>query len=128
MSRKIFMKLRFDIEKFPKEKYYKGKKGTYGELDIVLSVDAPYVKQFDDGNVKRNFASVSMPQSKDEREAGKDKHYLDNWDINITSVGEMRGKEYVKDQKWYDTVEAIVNEATGETVEVVEDPKGDLPF
>jgi len=128
MSRKIFMKLKFDIEKFPKEKFYKGKKGTYGELDIVLNLDDPYVQQFDDGNVKRNFASVSMPQSVEEREADKPKEYIKNWDINVTSVGEMIDKKYIKDQKWYDNVEAIVNEATGETVEVVEDPKGDLPF
>ena len=41
--RKLFGKLKFNIEEFPKPNYVKGKKGTYGEVDIVVNIDDPKV-------------------------------------------------------------------------------------
>ena len=47
MNRKLFAKLKFDIEEFLRL-IKKGAKGTYGEIDIVINIDDPYV--FKNGN------------------------------------------------------------------------------
>ena len=120
MSRKIFAKLKFDIEKYPKPNYYKGKKGTYGEIDIVINVDDPY--EFPNGG--KTFSNVSLPQTQEDRKNEVPRTYLDGWNLVINSVGNMVDGKFVKDEEWYknhkqDTVPDTVSST---------DDKGDLPF
>ena len=122
MSRKIFAKLKFDIEKYPKTNYYKGKKGTYGEIDIVINVDDPY--EFPNGG--KTFSNVSLPQTKEDEKNKVPRTYLDGWNLVINSVGHSEtlsdgSRKYIRDEEWYknhkqDTVQDTVSD------------KGDLPF
>jgi hypothetical protein len=68
MSKLIAVKI--DLNKIDKEKHlYKGKKGLYLDLDVWIN-DTP--DQYD------NDASVSINQSKEQRENGESKVYVGN--------------------------------------------------
>jgi hypothetical protein len=67
MARLIGAKL--DLNKIPKEKIFKGKKGDY--IDVTIAIN-------DEEDQYGNDASISMSQSKEEREAGGGKTYLGN--------------------------------------------------
>lgn len=58
-----------DLSKLPKEKMIKGKKGTY--INLSLSVN-------DETNEYGGNASVSVAQSKEERDAKQKKLYVGN--------------------------------------------------
>tara|TARA_R100000231_G_C5284618_1_gene152697 strand:+ start:269 stop:646 length:378 start_codon:yes stop_codon:yes gene_type:complete len=125
MSRKIFAKLNFNIEQYPKDNWTKGKKGTYGDIDIVINIDDPHV--FENGN--KNYSNISLPQTKEDRENEVPKDYLNGWTLVINSVGRMVDGKFIKDEEWYknnkqDTVPDKVEDTVKDTV----DDKGDLPF
>ena len=86
--RKLFGKLKFNIEEFPKPNYYKGKKGTYGEVDVVINVDDP--KVFSNGN--KQFGSFSLPQTQEDRKNQVPRTYLDGWVLDLNSVGSDKAK------------------------------------
>lgn len=58
-----------DLSKLPKEKMVKGKKGTY--INLTLSIN-------DQTNKFGSNASVTLAQSKEDREAKQDKVYVGN--------------------------------------------------
>lgn len=58
-----------DLTKLPKEKMIKGKKGTY--INLSLSVN-------DETNQYGSNASVTLSQTKEERDAKQDKLYVGN--------------------------------------------------
>ena len=120
MSRKIFGKLNFNIEQYPKDNWVKGKQGTYGEVDIIINIDDPHV--FSNGN--KQYASVMLPQPLDNQD--KDRDYLNGWVLSINSVGHSEeqkdgSKKYFRDEEWY-------KNNRQDTVEDTVDDKGDLPF
>lgn len=68
MSRLIAVKI--DLNKIDKEKHlYKGQKGLYLDLDVWVN---------DEPDQYGNDASVSINQSKEQREAGEKKVYVGN--------------------------------------------------
>ena len=118
--RKLFGKLKFNIEEFPKPNYVKGKMGTYGEVDVVINIDDP--KVFRNGN--KQYGSFSLPQTQEDRKNEVPRTYLNGWVLDINSVGSGQGKDYKRDEEWYknnkqDTVQDTVSST---------DDKGDLPF
>ena len=61
-----------DLSKLPKEKMIKGKKGTY--INLSLSVN-------DETNQYGSNASVTLSQTKEERDAKQDKLYVGNGQV-----------------------------------------------
>ncbi|MBC8304200.1 MAG: hypothetical protein H8E55_51640 [Pelagibacterales bacterium] len=88
-----------NVEKFPKEKYIKGKKGVYQNLTVVINNE---VDQFGFN------AKVFVSQTTEERKAKTPKIYVGN------------GKVVWTDGK--------VNTAKQEVVQASEDDLTDLPF
>jgi len=88
-----------NVEKFPKDKYIKGKKGVYQNLTVVLNDE---VDQFGFN------AKVFVSQTTEERKAKTPKIYVGN------------GKVVWTDGK--------VNTAKQEVVQASEDDLTDLPF
>jgi len=70
------IKARIDVQKLPKEKFYKGKKGVYYEF--ILSIN-------DDTNQYGQNVSISDSQTLEEREAKKPKLYLGNGEVVWTN-------------------------------------------
>jgi len=120
MNRKLFAKLNFNIEEFPKPNYKKGKKGVYGEIDIVINIDDPYV--FKNGN--KQYASISLPQTQEDRQNKIPRTYLNGWVLDINSVGSGNGEDYKRDEEWYNNNK---QDTVPDTVSSTDD-KGDLPF
>jgi len=120
MSRKIFGKLKFNIEEFPKPNYVKGKKGTYGEVDMVISIDDPY--EFKNGN--KTYSNTSLPQTKDDRQNEVPRTYMNGWTFVINSVGTMEDGKFIRDEEWYNKHK---QDTVPDTVSSTDD-KGDLPF
>ena len=67
MSKLLSVKV--NLDKVDKEKLYKGKKGTYLDLDVWIN---------DEPDDYGNDASASQSLSKEEREAGVSKNYIGN--------------------------------------------------
>lgn len=88
-----------NVEKFPKDKYIKGKKGVYQNLTVVLNDE---VDQFGFN------AKIFVSQTTEERKAKTPKIYVGN------------GKVVWTDGK--------VNTAKQEVVQASEDDLTDLPF
>tara|TARA_R100001530_G_scaffold133837_1_gene107791 strand:+ start:1015 stop:1308 length:294 start_codon:yes stop_codon:yes gene_type:complete len=88
-----------NVEKFPKEKYIKGKKGVYQNLTVVLNDE---VDQFGFN------AKIFVSQTTEERKAKTPKIYVGN------------GKVVWTDGK--------VNTAKQEVIQASEDDLTDLPF
>ena len=70
------MKANIDLNKIPKDKIYKGKKGNY--LPIVITINDELGNYGDSG-------PIIVEQTKDEREAKVDKVYLGNVKIVWTN-------------------------------------------
>lgn len=64
-----------DLSKLPKEKIVKGKKGTYINLSLSLN---------DETNSYGQNASVTIAQSKEERDAKQDRVYVGNGKVTWT--------------------------------------------
>jgi hypothetical protein len=71
------MKANIDLNKIPKDKIYKGKKGSY--LPIVITINDELGNYGDSG-------PIIVEQTKDERDAKADKVYLGNVKIVCTNV------------------------------------------
>lgn len=63
------LSLSIDVTKLDKTRYYKGKKGTYANLDVWID---------DEEDQYGNHASVCESLTKEEREAGAKKNYVGN--------------------------------------------------
>jgi len=87
----IIMNAQIKINQVPKEKYYKGKKGTYLNV-VVTAYENP-------DNFGQNV-TITEPQSQEEREAKKPKNYWGNGNVVFSSgnVGVIP-KEVVTDYK-----------------------------
>ena len=70
------MKANIDLNKIPKDKIYKGKKGSY--LPIVITINDELGNYGDSG-------PIIVEQTKDERDAKADKVYLGNVKIVWTN-------------------------------------------
>ena len=70
------MKANIDLNKIPKDKIYKGKKGSY--LPIVITINDELGNYGDSG-------PIIVEQTKDERDAKVDKVYLGNVKIVWTN-------------------------------------------
>jgi len=57
-----------NVEAIPKEKIFKGKKGSYVNMTMFINDESKF----------GNNASIAISQSKDEREAGGETTYLGN--------------------------------------------------
>ena len=81
------IKARIDVQKLPKEKFYKGKKGVYYEF--ILSIN-------DDTNQYGQNVSISDSRTLEEREAKKPKLYLGNGEVVWTNdIIKLAEKEQV---------------------------------
>ena len=69
MSKGKLITLSIDVTKVPKERIFKGQKGSYMDLDVWINEDADQYG---------NHASANLRQSKEEREAGDKKIYVGN--------------------------------------------------
>ena len=78
------IKLKIDVTKIDKSRLFAGQKGKYLDLDVWLDEDKP--DQFG------NTASVAHAQSKEEREAKKDKIFLGNGKVWWRSPGAGSGE------------------------------------
>lgn len=67
MSR--LLSLSIDVTKLDKSRFYKGKSGTYANLDVWIN---------DEPDQYGNHASVSENLTKEERESGAKKNYVGN--------------------------------------------------
>lgn len=98
------LNLSINVEALPKEKFVKGKKGTY--YNFTVSVN-------DKTNDYGQNVSVFDGQTKEEREAGKAKNYLGNGKV-VWTDGKILKAEYQEQTQ----------EATTNQPEVTDD----LPF
>lgn len=67
MNNSKLLSISIDVSKLNKDRFYKGKKGTYASLDVWVS---------DEPDQYGNDASVSESLSKEEREAKTKKNYV----------------------------------------------------
>lgn len=72
------MSAKIDVNKIDKSKLFKGAKGTYLDVTIVLNDEAD---QFG------NTVSIIQSQTKEERDAKSDKNYLGNGKVFWSSEG-----------------------------------------
>lgn len=81
-----------DVTKIPKDKLFKGEKGLYLDLSIVVNDESRY----------GNNVSISVGQTKEERENKVDKIYLGNakviWTDNKVSLAQKDGEETPDDK------------------------------
>lgn len=91
-----------NLQDLPKEKFIQGKKGVY--YDFTLSVN-------DDTNQFGKNVSVYDSQTKEEREAKKDKHYIGSGQV-----------------VWTDGNCVTAKREKGEAQETVAATTNDLPF
>lgn len=96
--------LSIDVEKLPKQKFVKGKKGTYYNFTIAVNDETKF----------GNNVSAYDSQTKEEREAKKNRDYIGNGKVVWTD-----GSIVVAERE-----EQVAQPQT--TVEVESD--GDLPF
>jgi len=96
--------LSIDVEKLPKQKFVKGKKGTYYNFTIAVNDETRY----------GNNVSAYDSQTKEEREAKKNRDFIGNGKVVWTD-----GNIVVAERE-----EQVAQPQT--TVEVESD--GDLPF
>jgi len=92
------MSAKIDVNKIDKTKLFKGAKGTYLDVTIVLNDEAD---QFG------NTVSIIQSQTKEERDAKSDKNYLGNGKVFWSSDG---------------------SSAPNKAVEQIEDDSDSLPF
>ncbi len=79
--------LSIDVEKLPKQKFVKGKKGTYYNFTLVVNDETRF----------GNNVSAYDSQTKEEREAKKNRNYIGNgkviWTEGIIAVAEKEEQE-----------------------------------
>jgi len=80
-----------DLSKLPKEKIVKGKKGTYINLSMSLN---------DQTNAYGQNASVTVAQSKEERDAKEDRVYVGNGKVAWTdgSIAKAEAQDAVVEE------------------------------
>ena len=100
-----------DVEKLPKEKFVKGKKGTYYNFTVSVNDETRVFKNGE--TVTLQNVSVTDSQTKEERDAKAPKNYLGNGRVVWTN-GKISLAEAPKD--------------TNQPVEKKDEVTDDLPF